>query len=47
MYDYMAEFAKAGLLNFAGGCCGNTPEHIAEIAKAVAKYAPREVPVVG
>jgi len=47
MYDYMAEFAKAGLLNFAGGCCGNTPEHIAEIAKAVAKFAPREVPVVG
>ena len=47
MYDYMAEFAKAGLLNLAGGCCGNTPEHVAAIAKAVAKYQPREVPVVG
>lgn len=47
MADYMGEFAKSGLLNFAGGCCGNTPEHIAAIAQAVAKYAPREVPMVG
>lgn len=47
MHDHLAEFAKAGLLNFAGGCCGNTPEHIAEIARAVAKFAPREVPSVG
>ena len=47
MYDYMAEFAKAGLLNLAGGCCGNTPEHVAAIARAVAKYQPREVPVIG
>jgi 5-methyltetrahydrofolate--homocysteine methyltransferase len=46
MHDHMAQFAEAGLLNFAGGCCGNTPEHIAAIAQAVAKYAPREVPVV-
>jgi 5-methyltetrahydrofolate--homocysteine methyltransferase len=47
MHDYMAEFATAGLLNLAGGCCGNTPEHIAAIAQAVAHIAPREVPVVG
>ncbi len=47
MHDYMAEFAEAGLLNLAGGCCGNTPEHIAAIAEAVAKYAPREIPVIG
>jgi 5-methyltetrahydrofolate--homocysteine methyltransferase len=47
MHDYMADFAAAGLLNLAGGCCGNTPEHVAAIAKAVAKYAPREVPVIG
>lgn len=46
MHDYMADFAGAGLLNFAGGCCGNTPEHIAAIAEAVAKYAPREIPVI-
>ena len=24
-----------GMLNIAGGCCGNTPEHIAAIAKAL------------
>ncbi len=46
MHDFMAEFVKAGLLNLAGGCCGNTPEHIAAIAKAVANHAPREVPVI-
>ena len=27
-------FAKSGFLNIAGGCCGTTPEHIAEIAQA-------------
>ena len=47
MRDFMAEFAHAGLLNFAGGCCGNTPAHIAAIAAAVANVAPREVPVEG
>jgi 5-methyltetrahydrofolate--homocysteine methyltransferase len=46
MYDYMAEFARVGLLNLAGGCCGNTPEHVAAIAKAVANYAPRMIPVI-
>ncbi|MEO8154284.1 MAG: homocysteine S-methyltransferase family protein [Rhizobacter sp.] len=35
------EFARAGFLNIAGGCCGTTPEHIAEIAKRVAAYRPR------
>ena len=42
MAEFMAEFAAAGLLNLAGGCCGNTPEHIAAIARAVARHiAPR------
>ncbi len=35
------EFARAGFLNIAGGCCGTTPDHIAEIAKRVAHYRPR------
>ena len=35
------EFAQAGFLNIAGGCCGTTPEHIAQIAERVAKYRPR------
>ena len=47
MHDYMADFANAGLLNLAGGCCGNTPDHIAAIAQAVVNKKPREVPGVG
>jgi 5-methyltetrahydrofolate--homocysteine methyltransferase len=34
-------FARAGLINIAGGCCGNTPEHIAAIAKALEGLSPR------
>jgi 5-methyltetrahydrofolate--homocysteine methyltransferase len=41
MARYLSEFAKAGLINIAGGCCGNTPEHIAAIAKALEGMAPR------
>jgi 5-methyltetrahydrofolate--homocysteine methyltransferase len=43
MARYLGEFAKGGLINIAGGCCGNTPEHIAAIAKAVEGVAPREI----
>ncbi|MBK1880855.1 homocysteine S-methyltransferase family protein [Luteolibacter pohnpeiensis] len=46
MFEFLSDFAKAGLLNLAGGCCGNTPDHIAAIAKAVANHQPRQVPVV-
>jgi 5-methyltetrahydrofolate--homocysteine methyltransferase len=35
------EFAKAGFLNIAGGCCGTTPAHIAEIAQRVGRWKPR------
>ncbi|HWA94226.1 MAG TPA: homocysteine S-methyltransferase family protein [Terracidiphilus sp.] len=37
----LTEFARAGLINIAGGCCGNTPEHIAAIAKALEGLPPR------
>jgi len=47
MAEFMEQFAAAGLLNLAGGCCGNTPEHIAAIARAVTKHPPRTVPRVG
>ena len=40
----LKEFAQAGLVNIAGGCCGTTPEHIAEIAKALAQVKPRAFP---
>jgi 5-methyltetrahydrofolate--homocysteine methyltransferase len=37
----LEEFASAGFLNIAGGCCGTTPEHIAQIAQRVGRYRPR------
>ncbi|MEO6897770.1 MAG: homocysteine S-methyltransferase family protein [Caldimonas sp.] len=37
----LEEFAKSGFLNIAGGCCGTTPEHIAQIAERVGRYKPR------
>ncbi|HTV81369.1 MAG TPA: methionine synthase [Acidobacteriaceae bacterium] len=39
----LSEFARGGLINIAGGCCGNTPEHIAAIAKALEGQPPREL----
>ena len=41
MARFLGGFAKDGLINIAGGCCGNTPEHIAAIAKALEGVAPR------
>src|SRR4051812_38255211 len=46
MGDFLTEFARSGLVNIAGGCCGNTPEHIAAIATALKGIAPRVPPVV-
>lgn len=37
----LGDFARSGLLNFAGGCCGTTPDHIAAIAEAVKGVPPR------
>ncbi|HWL86623.1 MAG TPA: homocysteine S-methyltransferase family protein, partial [Polyangiaceae bacterium] len=42
MGRYLGQFARDGLINIAGGCCGNTPEHIAAIAKALAGTPPRK-----
>ena len=41
MAHHLSSFAQAGLINIAGGCCGNTPEHIAAIANALKGVAPR------
>lgn len=43
MARFLGDFARGGLINIAGGCCGNTPEHIAAIAKALEGKAPRPV----
>jgi Methionine synthase I (cobalamin-dependent), methyltransferase domain len=48
--EHMAEvikgFARDGLLNLVGGCCGTTPAHIKAIAEAVRNFAPRALPGV-
>lgn len=39
-------WADEGLINIVGGCCGNTPNHIAAMARAVAGLPPRTLPVL-
>jgi 5-methyltetrahydrofolate--homocysteine methyltransferase len=41
IYD---DFARYGLANIWGGCCGTTPDHIRAMADAVKKHAPRIPP---
>ena len=43
MAHFLSEFGQAGLINIAGGCCGNTPEHIAAIAQALEGMPPRKI----
>src|SRR5262249_3345934 len=42
----LGEWARAGLVNVVGGCCGTTPEHIRAIAGAVRGVTPRVRPQV-
>ncbi|MGJ8637807.1 MAG: methionine synthase [Opitutaceae bacterium] len=42
----VGSFAKAGLVNLVGGCCGTTPGHIAAVKAEVSQYEPRKVPTV-
>ena len=44
MAKTVSTFAKKGLVNIVGGCCGTTPQHINAIAKAIVDYKPRTVP---
>ena len=46
MAGMLGEFARAGLVNLVGGCCGTTPEHIHALAEAVKGVAPRVVPAI-
>ena len=46
MADQVETWAREGLINIIGGCCGATPEHVRRIAERVAEYAPRSVPEV-
>jgi len=44
MAEVIGGFARDGLLNLVGGCCGTTPAHIKAIAEAVRDCAPRVIP---
>jgi 5-methyltetrahydrofolate--homocysteine methyltransferase len=44
MATALGEWARHGLLNVAGSCCGSTPEHVAAIAQAVSGLPPRPIP---
>jgi 5-methyltetrahydrofolate--homocysteine methyltransferase len=40
----LGEFARDGLVNIVGGCCGTTPDHTRAIKAAVDGVAPRRIP---
>nr|VFK58538.1 MAG: methionine synthase (B12-dependent) [Candidatus Kentron sp. TUN] len=42
----IGDWAERGFLNIVGGCCGTTPAHIRALSHAVAKFPPRQVPVI-
>src|SRR5436305_5368202 len=41
---FLGEFARDGLVNLVGGCCGTTPEHIRQTVAAVDGARPRVIP---
>jgi hypothetical protein len=43
MAGKMESWAKDGLVNLVGGCCGSTPEHIAALRAHMSKYPPRKL----
>ncbi|HEX6003229.1 MAG TPA: methionine synthase [Burkholderiales bacterium] len=43
---FLREFADAGFINIAGGCCGTTPDHIRAIAETLSGAPPRRVPEI-
>ena len=46
MARQIANFAREGLVNIVGGCCGSTPAHIEAIADAVKDFKPRAIPTI-
>ncbi|MGE9296774.1 MAG: homocysteine S-methyltransferase family protein, partial [Puniceicoccales bacterium] len=42
----VGDFAKNGLVNLVGGCCGTTPGHIAAVVQELQKYPPRKIPEI-
>src|SRR5262249_49709260 len=44
MASQIEGWARDGLVNIVGGCCGSTPEHIRRISEQVSNYRPRRLP---
>ncbi|MCL1074409.1 methionine synthase [Shewanella dokdonensis] len=44
MAEVIGQWAKEGLVNLVGGCCGTTPAHIKAIREAVSQHQPRQLP---
>ncbi len=44
--DEIESWARTGIVNIVGGCCGTSPEHIKAIAERVAAVDPRKVPKI-
>ncbi|HEX4118630.1 MAG TPA: methionine synthase [Rhizomicrobium sp.] len=44
MAAMIEEFARSGLVNIVGGCCGTKPEHIKAFGHAIKDVPPRAVP---
>ncbi|MDP3639498.1 MAG: methionine synthase, partial [Azonexus sp.] len=44
--DEIESWAKTGIVNIVGGCCGTSPDHIQAIAERVAAVNPRKVPKI-
>jgi 5-methyltetrahydrofolate--homocysteine methyltransferase len=42
----MEPWAKDGIVNIVGGCCGSTPDHIRHIAEHVEAHSPRKIPEI-
>src|ERR1700733_2741637 len=40
----IGEFARSGLVNIVGGCCGTRPEHIKAFGQAIKDVPPRQIP---
>ncbi len=44
--ELLGRYARDGLVNLVGGCCGTGPAHVRAIADAVEGVVPREIPTV-
>jgi len=42
----LEDFMQSDLVNIIGGCCGTTPEHIAEFSRIASNYSPRKIPTL-